>query len=170
MIPKFLGIQGIIGLGASLVLSFFLVTAKMDARHWHKQSDQYEKLYKGEQYAHLQTKLNYIDAADAARAADKANAERVLQEQQSINKETTDELEARLADARARADGLRKQLSTAATNPSGPGAASVPSVPPATGGPAEGSLQDRLLATEQAIQLDELIKWVVKQHNVQVSK
>jgi hypothetical protein len=48
----------------------------------------------------------------------------------------------------------------------------VPLLPAAPDGPAQAADQDRLsqsdalTATEQAIQLDELIKWVRRQHEV----
>lgn len=51
----------------------------------------------------------------------------------------------------------------------------MPALPASAGGIAEGtgedglSQSDRLTATEQAIQLDELIQWVRKQHEVEVN-
>jgi hypothetical protein len=48
----------------------------------------------------------------------------------------------------------------------------VPDLPAAAGRPAQAAVQnglpaaDALTATEQAIQLDELIKWVRNQHDV----
>ena len=40
MILSFLGWRGIAGIAVAAVLSIMLVAAKMDARHWHKMSDQ----------------------------------------------------------------------------------------------------------------------------------
>jgi hypothetical protein len=40
-----LNAQGWIGLIASATLAFLLVRAESESRHWHKQSDRYEKLY-----------------------------------------------------------------------------------------------------------------------------
>ncbi len=166
MIPRFLNMQGMIGVAASVLLfGLFLVKAG-EARHWAKQSTRYEQLYRAEQSARAQTIANYRAAAETARKADLANAGRVAAEQRSISERTTDDLETRLADARARA--LRLQLANRA--PAAPGgggrAAAVPAPGPApgqAGGAAakDGfSIPDRLLATEQAIQLDELIRWV----------
>jgi len=169
MIPRFLNLQGMLGIAASLLLLGLFVTKAVEARHWHKQSGRFEQLYLGEQSARAQTVANYRAAAETARAADLANAGRVAAAQRIISERTTNDLETRLADARARA--LRLQLTgrTPAAAGGGPRAAAVPGVGPAsgqTGGAAEESglsPDDALLATEQAIQLDELIKWVTGQ-------
>jgi hypothetical protein len=163
--------QALLGIAGALVLSTLLAIQKGETRHWTKQANQFETLYHEQQAALLKTQLNYIDAADKARQADAENLKRVQAEQASINKEHSDELEARLNDARARYDRLLKQQGgTASANPSGPGAAPVPSVPNASGQPDQAALEDQLLATEQALQLDELIKWVKRQSGVEVSK
>jgi hypothetical protein len=166
MIPRILNLQGMIGIAASLLLlGLFLVKAG-NARHWHKQSDRFELLYVAEQGARAQTIANYRAAAETARKQDLANAARVAAAQRSISERTTHDLETRLADARARA--LRLQLADrapAATRRGG-GAAPVPAAGPAPGAAGSAAakdgfpLADRLIATEQAIQLDELIKWV----------
>ena len=172
MIPRILNFQGMIGIAASLLLfGLFLVKAG-DARHWRKQSDRFEQLYLAEQSARAQTIANYRAAAETARQADLAHAGRIAAEQRAISERTTHDLETRLADARARA--LRLQLATGAPATAGGGgrAAAVP-VTGAAAGPAGGPaaqdgfpLADRLIATEQAIQLDELIKWVNAQGDV----
>ena len=166
MIPRILNLQGMIGIAASLLLfGLFLVKAG-EARHWRKQSDRFEQLYLAEQSARAQTIANYRAAAETARQADLAHAGRVAAEQRSISERTTNDLEARLADARSRA--LRLQLADRAPAAADGGGrtAAVPAAGPAPG-PAGGAaakdgfpVADRLLATEQAIQLDELIKWV----------
>jgi hypothetical protein len=121
------------------------------------------------------TVANYRAAAAQAAAADKANADRVKAEQSKINQETSSEYEARLAAARAAAQRLRDQLAQAAAHPGSSPTAPVPGVPAAAGGPAQApgqdgfSVDDRLTATEQAIQLDELIKWVKKQAGIDVN-
>lgn len=172
---KLLNIQGMIGIVAALCLSVMLIGAKLDARRWHKQSDRYEKLYRGEASAHAGTVANYRAAAEQARAADKANAERVKTEQAAINKESTNDLQARLADARARFERLRRDAQAAA-NPGGGGTAPVPGVPAGPGRAGETAGENRLsdadalIATEQAIQLDELIKWVKRQAGVEPSR
>jgi hypothetical protein len=164
---RLLNVQGIAGIAASLALAILLVIQKAETRHWRKESGQYEQLYRDSEAALAGTVANYRAAADQARAADKANAERVAAVQSKISQEKSDELEARLAAARALAGRLRP--GTAAADSRGRGAAPVPALSAAAGQPHQGaaengfSVPDRLIATEQAIQLDELIKWVKAQ-------
>lgn len=168
MIPRFLNLQGMIGIGVALLLvALFLVKAG-EARHWRKQSGRFEQLYRAEQSARAETIANYRAAAEAARKADLAHAGRVAAEQRAISERTEDDLQARLAAARARAHRLQLDPRSAAAQRGGR-AAVVPAAgqaPRAAGRAAEKdrfSVADRLLATEQAIQLDELIKWVNRQ-------
>ena len=168
MILRLLGPQGIAGLAASLCLALLLVLQKGETRHWKKQSGQFEQLYRGEQAAFATTVANYRAAAEA---------ERVAAEQRAINERTQHDYETRLADARARAvavaDELRRQAASAAADPRGRGSAPVPGLAAASGqahqaaGDDRLSIAERLTATEQAIQLDELIKWVRQQHAVE---
>ena len=157
--------QGALGIIGALVLSTLLVIQKGETRHWHKQSDNYERLYHDDQAAFAKTVADYRAAAEKARADDKANAERVLAEQAANTKQRDQSYEARIADARARAERLQQQL-TAATHPGSPGAAGVSGGNGSAGGPhgpaSEAGLppSDALIATEQAIQLDELQRWV----------
>ena len=169
MIPRILNLQGMLGIAASLLLLGLFVVKAGEARHWHKQSGRFEQLYQGEQSARAQTIANYRAAAETARAADVVNAGRVAAAQRNISERTANDFEIRLADARARAQRLQFAQRAPAT-PSGVGrTAAVPaagSAPGAAGGAAEEDglpVPDALLATEQAIQLDELIKWVKAQ-------
>ena len=172
MILRLLNIQGIAGIAVGIALATLLVLQKGETRHWKKQSDGFEQLYRKSETDFAETVANVRAAADLARAADRANADRVAAAQIAINERTAHDFEARLADARARAQRLRIQSASAATHPGAGRAASVPAVPAATGLAAQTSGEDRLsgadalTATEQAIQLDELIKWVRRQHSV----
>jgi hypothetical protein len=172
MILRFLNPQGIAGLAAALCLAVLLALQHGTTSHWRKQSDEFEQLYRREEEAHLQSELNHRPAADAARAADRASAERVRTEQAAINQRTSNDLQNRLLAARAHAEQLRRQAAAAAAGPGLGRAAPVPAVPTPARQPDEAtaqaglSLADRLLATEQAIQLDELIKWVERQSEV----
>ena len=174
MILRLLGPKGIAGIAVALCLSLLLLVQKAETRRWRERSIQQAKLYRAEQSAHAGTIANYRAAADAARSADKANAERVAAEQREINERTSHDFEVRLAAARAHADRLRGRQGGAA-DPGGGGGAPVPGLSAAPAaiaqGPGEGRLphSDRLLATEQAIQLDELIKWVRAQGHVDPS-
>ena len=170
---RLFNVQGIAGIAASLCLAVLLVLQKGETRHWRNQSGQFEQLYQHEQSGFAGTVASYRAAAERARTADQANAERVRAEQAAINQRSTNAYETRLADARTRAERLRLEASTAAADPGVGRAAPVPGVPPAPGKPAPAAAEDRLpagddvlTATEQAIQLDELIKWVRKQHSV----
>ena len=171
---RFLNLQGIAGAAVALCLAVMLVTQKGETRHWKKQSGQFEQLYRGQQSAFAATVANYRAAADQTRAADRANVDRVAAEQSAINRRSTNDFEVRLAAARAAAERLRLQSAAAADFGGGRGAP-VPGIPASTGGSAqtsgEGRLpcSDALIATEQAIQLDELIKWVKAQAKVDTS-
>lgn len=170
---KLLSPAAIAGIAVSLALGILLVIQKGETRHWHKQSDRYELLYTQEQAALAGTIANYRAAAEAARAADQANAARVKAEQGSINERTAHDYQARIADARARAGRVRSAQGS--TNSGGAATTPMPGVSAAAGGAAQGAGQDglsqsdALTATEQAIQLDELIKWVRKQAAVDVN-
>ena len=170
MIFRLLNWQGIAGIGVSLVLLAMLTVQKLDAVHWKKESERFERLYQQEQAAFAVTIANARAAADAARAADRANANRVASAQRTINERIANDYETRLAAARADAANLslgRLRLHTqGAANPGARGNPPVPGLPTAAGKSAESAGQDRLpptdalTATEQAIQLDELIKWI----------
>jgi hypothetical protein len=163
---RLLNIQGIAGLAVGVALAVLLLIQKVETRHWKKESGHFEQLYGQEQTALAGTVADYRAAAAQAQASDKANAERVAAEQQAINERTSNDYEARLAAARSLAQRLRGQSAGAAADPRNGGGAAMPGLPAAAGGPAQTAGQDGLpdsdreLATDQAIQLDELIKWV----------
>lgn len=169
MIPRFLTSQGMIGIAAALLLLTLFLVKWGEARHWRKQSSRYEQLYLAEQASRAQTIANYRAAAEAARTEDLAHANRIVAEQRTISERTSHDLEARLAHARARAQLLQLGPGSPAAAGGGGRAAAVPAAGAAsgaTGGASEEDglpVSDRLLATEQAIQLDELIKWVTDQ-------
>lgn len=182
-----LNLQGLLGLVASVGFAILLVGAKIDARHWRKESTRNEQLYRREQSARADTVASYRAAAEEARAADQAVAERAAEQQRAINERSNDDLEKRLADARARAasisvGSLQREARAASADSSGSRAAPVPGVPASPRSPAQAagqdglspsaqdfSLEERLIATEQAIQLDELIKWVRQQAAIPVN-
>jgi hypothetical protein len=163
--------QGLAGIAASLCLAVLLLVQRSEACHWKGESARYEQLYASERSAFATTIASYRAAADQARAADAANAERVAAEQRVINQRSQNAFETRVADARARAERLRLESG----GPADPGparTASVPGLPAAAGRAAQAAGEDRLppadalTATEQAIQLDELIQWVRAQARV----
>jgi hypothetical protein len=169
---RLLNIQGIAGLAVGLALGLLLLIQKGETSHWKKQSGQFAQLYHDEQAALAGTIANYRAAADAARSADRANLARVAAAQRTINQRISDDYEARLAAARSLAQRLRGQTATATADRGAGGAAPVPGLSAASGGPDQAARTDRLpnsdalTATEQAIQLDALIRWVLQQHSV----
>lgn len=132
---------------------------------WRDTAHTNEQLYHSEQAAHKGTIANYRAASVQAQALDRANVTRVETEAASANQRNASEYQARIADARARYDRLLPHAGTIAY-PSGSPAAPVSVVsanPGGTPGPAaQGQLSadDALTATEEAIQLDQLIKAV----------
>ena len=174
MLLRFLNIQGIAGLAVSIALALLLVVQKGETRHWKKQSASFEQLYANQRSALDTTVANYRAAAAQARAADLANLQRARSEQRAISERTKDDFDARIAAARSAAQRLRGAPASTAADPGAGRGASVPGVSAASGGAPQASgedgfpLADRELATEQAIQLDELIKWVRQQHAVPV--
>ena len=169
---RLLNAQGIAGIAISLCLGALLLLQKAETRHYAKQAGSFEQLYRGESAAHAGTVASYRAAADAARAADRANAMRVAVEQKHINERIENEFEARLAAARAAAIRLREPARAAAADSRRGGAAGMPGLSAPSGATpqiAEDRLPDpdRLLATEQAIQLDALIAWIKAQARVE---
>ena len=166
MIFRLLNWQGMAGVAVAFTLMAMLTVQKLEAVHWKKQSENYEHLYQQEQAAFATTVASARAAADTARAQDKANADRVAAEQQAINERTANDFEARLAAARADAAQRLRVDAQAAADPGTGRSASMPRLSAAAGRAAQAAGEDRLpapdalIATEQAIQLDELIKWV----------
>ena len=171
MIPRWLTPQVVIAVAVTLLLLALLAQAD-ETRRWRTRSVRFEQLYVAEQKARTETIAFYRAAAELARKRDEANAARVAAEQKLINERITHGLETRLADARARA--VRLQLAQRQAAAAGGGARPAP-VPAGRATPVAAdsaaaenrfSLADRLIATEQAIQLDELIKWVKAQSTI----
>lgn len=111
----------------------------------------------------------YRDAQAAAEKLEKERLIRITAEQEEITDEIRKDYSARLAAARARAERLRRQQQAPDR---AAGAEQVPCFPDAAGrSNAEScdnglSLDQRLIATEQAIQLDALQAWIRKQGQV----
>lgn len=155
-------------LGGVLLLALTLTFLVHDRNHWKGAAELRQQQLAQTRAAFDQTVAGYRAAAAQARAADAANAARVKAEQSAINERIEDEYQTRIAAARSDARRLRDNQA-AATNPRSGRAASMPGLsapsPGATQTAGEDRLSesDRLIATEQAIQLDELIRWVKTQ-------
>lgn len=160
-----ISIAAAIKAGVFLFAAFALALLVHDRNHWKSEAGIRQQQLAQTKAAFDQTVAGYRTAAAQARAADAANAARVKAEQAAINERTANEFETRIAAARADAERLRRYTAAAADSGDG-GRAPVPSLPAPTGGAAQSAGQDglpdtdKLIATEQAIQLDELIKWV----------
>lgn len=176
MILRLLNWQGIAGIAVALVLLAMLTIQKLEAIRWHKESVRFETRYRDEQTAFAVTVANARAAADTARAVDRANADRVAAEQRNITERLSNDFEARLAAARATAAERLHLDAEGAANPRAGRDTAVPGLPGAAGNHAQGTREDRLpaadalTATEQAIQLDELIKWVRAQGAVDTNE
>ena len=150
---------------ACLALLALLV---QDRNRWKAKTSHYAELLSAERGAHAATVASFRAASESARQADQANAARVQAAQAAINERSVHDLESRLAAARAAADRLRG-AAAAATDLGGSGATLMPGIPSAAGSAAQAACEDglpaadALIATEQAIQLDELVKWVRQQ-------
>lgn len=162
-------IAGLVG-AAVLIGTFIWLIESRD--HYRDLSATNEQLYLGEQAAHKLTVTNYRIKAEEARKADADHKAKVEADQITVTERTTNEYEARIAAANAQYRRLQQSANAAAGHPSGAGTAPVSIVSGRTTGPdgaaAQGQLSapDALTATEQAIQLDELIKWVGDQGKV----
>jgi len=169
MILRLLNWQGLAGIALSMTLGVMLLIQKGETHHWKKASAGFEQLYHQDQAAFATTVANYRSAADQARAADQANVSRVAAEQRGINERTADEYETRLTAARADAAQRLRLNPEAAADPGAGRGASMPSLSATAGGSPQTAGEDglptseALTATEQAIQLDELIEWVKAQ-------
>lgn len=116
--------------------------------------------------AHAQLKSDVRGKTAEAKAADAVHVIRVERDQSTVTQETDRDYQTQLADLRRRYDALRVRAGAAKTNPGGGGSPAVPSVP-GTAGSADGAAaqeglppEDALIASEQALQLDALQKWV----------
>jgi len=126
-----------------------------------------------ERTAHQKTKDDY---RAAQRDADRLEAERISRvrsEQQEITDDVMQDYGRRLADARAAADRLRGEAVRAGNGAAGaPGSVDLSGAGDAADRAGEAaddrrlSVEERLIATEQAIQLDALIDWILKQSAV----
>ncbi|MGI8705933.1 MAG: hypothetical protein ACR2JJ_09105 [Sphingomicrobium sp.] len=166
-IPHSLALKLVIAAGCALMLTLLI----HDRNRWKAKTAHYSELLSGERAAHSATVANYRLAAEQARRQDAENLERVKAEQTAISERTAYDFTSRIAATRARADELQRHAGTTADSGSR-GAAHVPGISAPAEGAPESAGEDRLsdadalIATEQAIQLDELIKWVKAQSTV----
>ena len=153
-------------LAAGIVAALLFALLIHDRNHWKTRAEHVSELLSAEKSAHAATVANYRAAAEQARREDAQALARVKAEQAAINERTENDYESRIAAARAAAERLRQRAQAAAADPRAGRAAPVRAISTAAAGAAESAGQyglspdDKLIATEQAIQLDELIRWV----------
>jgi hypothetical protein len=169
-VPGTLSLKLVIGIGCALLLALLI----HDRNHWKAKTTHYAELLAAERGAHSATVAGYRAAAERARIADGNNSARVRAEQAAINERTVDDFQDRIAAARAAARRMQPNFA-AATDSGGSRAAPVPGLSATPAGAAQAAAEgglpdsDTLIATEQAIQLDELIRWVRAQGRVEVN-
>lgn len=126
---------------------------------------------------------NQRTAARQAEAAQAANLSRVQAERTANDERVVDDYQSRIADLRARAERLQRQASAGGAGI--PGAAGLPAVVAGAAGTAEAAgdrglpatgnactpmnLRERLIASEQAVQINALINAVEAQATVRTS-
>lgn len=124
---------------------------------------------------HAATKRAYAEAQMEAARLEKERLLRVEARQQEITDDLVKDYETRIAAARANAQRLRSQINRrtgsggATVRLEMPGFSDAAGGPDATASDRRLSINERLIATEQATQLDSLISWVQKQMNVGVN-
>jgi hypothetical protein len=169
----------IFGLLGSLALLSGLAWLVSSRNHWKATAATNEQLYHSEQAAHAATVANYRAASIQAQTADAANVARVKAQATVTTERTSSEYEARIAAANVQYRRLQQTANAAAANSGRSSSTPVSHVPGTTTSAPKAAKQDGLsaslpasdglLATEQAIQLDELIKWVVGVEQIDVN-
>jgi len=167
-LPTNLALKLVAGACALLMLALLI----HDRNRWKGVAALRQEQLVAERNAHSGTIANYRTAAERARREDAEKLARVKASQAAINERTANDFKDRIAAARARAGELRGQAERSPADSRLGGEATVRALPAAAEGASQAAgenglpVADRLLATEQAIQLDELIKWVRRQAEV----
>ena len=149
---------------SGLVLSGLLLTLHIRTG----QRNAARELAEDTQAAFDKTVADYRKAAEIARRKDVENVVRVQAEQAAITEKVSHDYQQDRVAARARADALRVSLARA-TDTGGRRAADLPEASTTARGPDDRatqdgfSISDRLIATEQALQLGALQTWVREQ-------
>jgi hypothetical protein len=155
-----LNLRALAAIGAGLIIAGLLVYAYILTG----QRDTARAQVTAEQQAHAATVANYRAAAAEATRRDAENRARIEAEQRAANERISHEYEARIVAVREQYARLLRERAGAGSGNARP--APVPPRGGATGqpdaaAPQDGfSLADRLIATEQAIQLEELQRYV----------
>jgi hypothetical protein len=141
-----------------------------------RRADKWQARARAEIAAHKLTIAHVRAAAEKARADDAAHARRVERDQSKVSEEVSRDYQKDLADLRRRYDALRVRLGKTQANPGGTGSAPLPCLPGAAGGPDGAACQeglpseDALIASEIALRLEALQRWVTGQLGVERDK
>lgn len=155
------------GLGC-LALGILLMVQKGETRHWKKMSEQNFARYQAEHNAFASTVNSYRLTAIKAREDDTKNIERVRNELAKNNSESLNAYQIRLAAARDELARLRANTKAGA-NSSGGATTPVSSIPTPTCGTDAPTDDPITRAFTCAIQLDELIKAVSKNSEIEIN-
>jgi hypothetical protein len=167
MIARLFASTGAKALAAAQLVSIGLIALLMIAKAAEtRRALKWEMRASEEAAAHAATVAGVRQASAEAKAADAANAIRVERSQSAVSQETDRDYQAQLADLRRRYDALRLRTGPAEADPRGGGGAAMPGIPFAAGGVDAAAaqnglpLEDALIASEQALQLEALQNWV----------
>lgn len=154
----------------AIALALFAALCWHQWGHYKHQAEALRADLNTEVAAHRQTKAAYRAAQQAAEEAETARLARVKAQQEKITDDVSQDYSRRLAALRTRYDRMRAQSGTRAD--SAPGRVTVSGLPDAASGIDEApgsdrfSLDRRMTASQQALQLDALIDWVERQAGV----
>ena len=182
------GVALAIASAAFLALAIFasVQTARIEGFHlwpvsitgWKKTAQIRERERDAERTAHQQTKVRIEETMLEAERLEQQRLGRVRKEQQEISDAIRQDYTSRLATVRARADSLRRDLQARTQSAAQPAGLQVPGIPAPPAGSAAApedprlpsaalagaeQLERDLIATEQALQLDALIDFVLRQ-------
>ena len=182
------GVALAIASAAFLALAIFasVQTARIEGFHlwpvsitgWKKTAQIRERERDAERTAHQQTKVRIEETMLEAERLEQQRLGRVRKKQQEISDAIRQDYTSRLATVRARADSLRRDLQARTQPPAQPASLAVPGLPASSEGSAAAAedprlpsaaltgaeqLERDLIATEQALQLDALIDFVLRQ-------
>lgn len=158
-----------------LILAAVFGTLTVERNHWKHSAQKLTVELNQEKALYNQTVEGYRIAAKQAKIADAQNVQRVEAKAAETNKEIKDEYQARIAAAQSVHDSRVRHNKAAAANSSSGSAAKLSGVSNASGGIDDTACKDglsdddALIATKQAIQLDELEKWVIRTHSIDVN-
>lgn len=170
LIASKVSLQGWLGLAASILI---LIHFGGEARHWRKL---YDNEHKGKVLVELQLKTANQSIANlrtASLAAQDENRRVVAEDEKqraAITQESHDDYQAQLA--RLRADFAQRMRSRSDQGGTGhDGLSALPAAATGTDGEAVQGAQPTLLdAAETELQLNALIDWVAKQHDIDPNK